>query len=135
MTNQDDAALQVALAYHRAWTGHDFEQAMTYIDPGIVCDAPAGQLTGAEAFRGFMEPFTGIVTGTQLQAAFGNDTTAVVVYDTATRPVPQAPGAEWVTVANGRITHMRIIFDRLPFETARQAAGTQAAATQAAGTR
>jgi hypothetical protein len=125
MIDTDDAALQVALAYHRAWTGHDFEQAMSYIAPGIVCDAPAGQLTGAEAFRGFMEPFTGIVTGTQLRAAFGDGTTAVVMYDTATRPVPQAPGAEWVTVADGRITYMRIIFDRLPFETARQAAATR----------
>jgi SnoaL-like domain len=125
MTNQDDAALQVALAYHRAWTGHDFEQAMTYIDPGIVCDAPAGRLAGAEAFRAFMGPFTSTVTGSRLVAAFGDGTTAVVMYDTATRPVAQAPGAECVTVANGRITHMRIIFDRLPFETARQAAGTR----------
>jgi hypothetical protein len=29
--------------------------------------------------------------------------------------------AECVTVADGKITHMRIIFDRLPFETARPA--------------
>ena len=43
MTDSNDTALQVALAYHRAWAGHDFEQAMTYIDPGIVCDAPAGR--------------------------------------------------------------------------------------------
>jgi len=122
MTNSGDAALQLALAYHRAWTSHDFERAMSCIDPGIVCDAPAGRLTGAAAFRGFMEPFTGIVTGSQLVAAFGDDTTAVVMYDTITRPVAQAPGAECVTVTGGRITHMRIIFDRLPFETARQAA-------------
>lgn len=33
-------ALQVALAYHRAWTGGDFEQAMTYIADDIVCLAP-----------------------------------------------------------------------------------------------
>jgi hypothetical protein len=123
MTDSKDTAVQVALAYHRAWAGHDFEQAMTYIDPGIVCDAPAGRLEGAAAFRGFMGPFTTIVTESRVVAAFGDATTAVVMYDTSTRPVPAAPGAECVTVADGRITYMRIIFDRLPFEAARQAAG------------
>ena len=43
------------------------------------------------------------------------------MYDTQTVPVKDAPGAECVTVADGKITHMRIIFDRLPFETARAA--------------
>jgi hypothetical protein len=55
-------ALDTALAYHQAWTGHDFEHAMTYIAQDIVCEAPAGHLEGAEAFRGFMGPFTRIVT-------------------------------------------------------------------------
>jgi hypothetical protein len=94
---------------------------MTYIDPGIVCDAPPGRLEGAAAFRGFMGPFAAIVTGSHLVAAFGDATTAVVMYDTRTKPVPAAPGAEYVTVADGRITYMRIVFDRLPFEAARQA--------------
>jgi hypothetical protein len=42
-----------------------------------------------------------------------------------TVPLKHAPGAECVTVADGKITHMRIIFDRLPFEEARKAAGTR----------
>jgi hypothetical protein len=116
------AALDVAVAYHRAWTAHDFETAMTYIADDIVCDAPAGRLEGAEAFRGFMGPFVGILTGSHLVAAFGDDETAVVVYDTDTLPVKNAPGAECVTVRGGKITHMRIIFDRLPFQTARRPA-------------
>jgi SnoaL-like domain len=123
MTNPD-AAVQVALAYHQAWTGHDFEQAMTYIDPHITCDAPPGRLEGADAFRAFMGPFAGIATGSRVIAAFGDAGQAVVVYDTATRAVPDAPGAEYVTVTGGRITYMRIIFDRLPFEAARRAATT-----------
>jgi hypothetical protein len=122
MTDSNGTALQVALAYHRAWTSHDFEQAMNCIDPAIVCDAPAGRLEGAEAFRGFMGPFVEILTGSRLVAAFGDDTTAVVVYETNTRPVNEAPGAECVTVADGRITHMRIIFDRLPFDAVRRSA-------------
>jgi len=122
MTTNTGAALQTALAYHRAWTSHDFEQAMTYIADDISCQAPAGTIEGAEAFSGFMGPFTEILTASRLIAAFGDDEKAVVMYDTDTVPVRDAPGAECVTVRNGKIIHMRIIFDRLPFDTARRAA-------------
>lgn len=97
---------------------------MTYIAGDIVCQAPSGRLAGAEAFRGFMGPFAQILTRASLVAAFGDQEKAVVMYDTDTVLVTDAPGAECVTVKNGKITHMRIIFDRLPFEQARQAAAT-----------
>jgi SnoaL-like domain len=122
VADTDSPALQTALAYHRAWTNHDMERAMTYVADDIVCQAPAGRLEGAAAFRGFMEPFAQILTRSELIAAFGDDTTAVVMYDTDTVPVKGAPGAECLTVEAGKITHMRIIFDRLPFDAARRAA-------------
>lgn len=124
MTEHGTAALDTALVYHRAWTSHDFEQAMIHIAEDIVCQAPAGELQGAEAFRSFMEPFSQIVTSSHLIAAFGDHTTAVLMYDTDTVPVSDAPGAECLTVTDGKITHMRIIFDRLPFEAARRAAAS-----------
>lgn len=121
MTEHSTAALDVALAYHRAWTSHDFEAAMAHVADGIVCQAPAGRLEGAGAFREFMGPFSRIVTRTSLIAAFGDATTAVLMYDADTVPVVDAPGAECLTVENGRIIHMRIIFDRVPFDAARRA--------------
>jgi ketosteroid isomerase-like protein len=114
-------ALRTALACFRAWTSHDLDQAMSYIDDDIVCDAPAGELKGAEAYRGFMGPFVQILTGAELLAAFGDDDTAVIVYDTRTVPVASAPAAEYVTVVDGKITRSRFIFDRLPFDAARRA--------------
>ena len=120
MTEQTSAALDVALAYYRAWTTHDFDLAMTYIAENIVCQAPAGRLDGAEAFRGFMGPFSEILTTSSLIAAFGDETTAMLLYDTDTVPVQDAPGAECLTVVDGKITHLRIIVDRLPFDTARR---------------
>jgi hypothetical protein len=118
--NETPAALGTALAYYHAWTGHDFDAAMAYIDPDIACDAPAGPLRGAAAFRGFMEPFSRIVRRADLLAAFGDDENALLMYDTDTVPVAGAPGAEWVTVRDGRIVHLRIIFDRTPFDAARR---------------
>jgi hypothetical protein len=102
MTDSNPAALATALAYYRAWTSHDFERAMTYIADDIVCQAPAGRLEGAAAFRGFMGPFAQSLTSSKLIAAFGDETTAVVMYDADTVPVKDAPGAECVTVRAAR---------------------------------
>jgi ketosteroid isomerase-like protein len=69
-------ALQVALAYFDAWTGKDLARAMHHIADDIVCDAPAGQLRGATAYREFLAPFLDILTGARMITAFGNDETA-----------------------------------------------------------
>ena len=122
MTNHDSPALRIALAYHDAWTTHDLDTAMTYIADDIVCDAPAGRLTGAAAYRDFLGPFTQILKGATMIAAFGDDETALVMYDTETVPVKSAPGAECVTVKDGKITYSRFLFDRAPFDAARRAA-------------
>ncbi|GAB2584172.1 nuclear transport factor 2 family protein [Kribbella endophytica] len=112
-------ALEIALAYHRAWTGHDFEAAMQYVADDIVCLAPAGPIEGAEAFRGFMEPFSKILLESLVVSAYGDESTALLMYETRTVPVADAPAAELLTVEDGRITHLRIIFDRQPFTEAR----------------
>ena len=123
MTDTNSPALEVALAYFHAWTGHDLDKAMSYIAYDIVCDAPAGRLEGAVAYRGFMGPFVQMLTGSRLIAAFGDADTAVIMYDTETVPVKSAPGAECVTVTGGKVSYSRFIFDRLPFDAARKAAG------------
>ncbi|NKY89731.1 nuclear transport factor 2 family protein [Nocardia veterana] len=119
MIGNDSPAVRVALDYFQAWTAKDMDRAMRCIDDDIVCDAPAGRLEGAAAYRAFLQPFTEILTGAELLAAFGDDTTALICYDTATVPVADAPAAELVTVTDGRITASRFIFDRLPFQEAR----------------
>lgn len=116
-------ALEVALSYYQAWTEHDFDRAMSFIAEDIVCDAPAGRIEGADAFRAFMGPFSQIVTRSELIGAFGDDDSALVMYGTDTAPVQNAPGAEYVTVTDRKIGYMRIIFDRAPFEAARRATG------------
>ena len=119
MADNPSPALQVALAYYNAWTNKDLDQAMTYISQDIVCEAPAGRIEGAEAYRAFMGPFTQILVSSNMIAAFGDEHTALVMYDTETLPVKSAPGAECITVHDGKITHSRFLFDRAPFEAAR----------------
>jgi ketosteroid isomerase-like protein len=110
-------ALQIAVAHHRAWTGKDLEAAMTYIADDVVLDAPAGRLTGIRAYREFLRPFAEqFLIRAEMVAAFGDDTTALLMYDTETIPAKSAPAAECVTVRDGKIVYNRFIFDRLPFE-------------------
>lgn len=116
-------ALRVALAYHRAWAGGDLEAAMSYVADDVVLDAPAGRIEGAAGYRAFLEPYLGMLVSASVLAAFGDAERAVVVYDSVTRLVADAPGAQCVTVRDGKITHSRFIFDRLPFREARTKAG------------
>jgi ketosteroid isomerase-like protein len=121
MTDTTSPALRTALAYYQAWTSHDLDKAMGYIADDVICDAPTGRLEGAAAYRAFMGPFAQIVTGSEMIAAFGDEETALIMYDTETVPVKSAPGAECVTVKDGKITHNRFVFDRAPFDAARTA--------------
>jgi ketosteroid isomerase-like protein len=119
-------AREIAVAYYEAWTNKDMDLAMSYFADDVVCDAPAGRITGIAAYRDFLGPFTQIVLETKLIVAFGDDNTAVLMYDTRTVPVADAPGAECVTVVDGKIVYNRFIFDRLPFAEARRAQAEQA---------
>jgi ketosteroid isomerase-like protein len=124
VTDEPSPALRVALDYYAAWTSKDMDRAMTYIADEIVCEAPAGRLEGAAAYRSFLEPFTKMLTGSRMIAAFGDEKTALVMYDTDTVPVKHAPGAECVTVEDGKIVHSYFLFDRTPFDAARRATGS-----------
>ena len=111
--------IDVALAYHHAWTAGDMDTAMTYVADDVVFDTPAATLTGAAALRGFMAPFAASLASSRVLAAHGGGEDALIMYDTATSAVASAPAAELYTVRDGRITAGRIIFDRLPFALAR----------------
>lgn len=116
------AAIQTALAYYDAWTTKDIDKTMRYVADDIVCWSPNGRIEGAAAFRDFWAGFMQILSGAKLIAAFGDETTALIMYDTETMPVKSAPAAECLTVKDGKITACRIVFDRAPFIEARQKA-------------
>jgi hypothetical protein len=120
VTQDPSAALSVALAYYHAWTGKDVDRAMTYVADGIVCEAPTGRIEGVEGFRQFMTPFAQMLTGSDLLAAFGDDDTAVLMYNPHTTLVQDAPSAERFTVKDGKIVHSLLVFDRTPFDAARR---------------
>ena len=92
---------------------------MTLIADDLVCDAPAGRIEGAAAYRAFLEPFALSLLGSSLLAAYGDQDQALLMYDTTTPLVASAPGAELLIVRGGQIVRSRFLFDRLPFVQAR----------------
>ncbi|AGZ39020.1 nuclear transport factor 2 family protein [Actinoplanes friuliensis] len=121
MIDETSPALKVALAHHRAWTAKDLDLAMSYLADAFVCDAPAGRLGSRDAYREFLTPFSRMLISSTLIAGFGDQEQALIMYDTTTPLVASGPGAECLTVRDGLITYSRFLFDRLPFEQARQA--------------
>lgn len=109
-------ALQIALAYQRAWTRKDIDSAMAYLADDVVCLAPSGRIDGVAAYREFLAPFAEqLLISSELIAAFGDDSTALIMYDTETVPAASAPASECLTVHDGKIVHNRFIFDQAPF--------------------
>jgi limonene-1,2-epoxide hydrolase len=122
VTQDPSAALSVAMAYYHAWTGKDVDRAMTHVADDVVCETPLGPVHGVEGLRQFMAPFAQMLTGSDLIAAFGDQQTAVLLYNPHTTLVQDAPSAECFTVEDGRIVRSLLIFDRTPFDAARRAA-------------
>jgi hypothetical protein len=119
----DSPALAVALAYHRAWTSNNLDEALRHVSDDIVCDAPSGQLRGIDQYRPFLTNFVPRVTGYDIIAALGDGKTAVLVYDLHTILVSSGLTCECFTVEDGRITRNRLVFDQTPYTAARQQPG------------
>jgi len=115
VTAPGSAALEVAHAWYHARNDHDIDKDMSTVADGIVCDAPGVHLEGSDAFRDFEESFLPMITGATLTAAFGDEQTALLMYDIATVSVPSNYAAAYATVTGGKITALRIVFDQTPF--------------------
>lgn len=116
MTNVSQTpALETVLAYHRAWTSGNLDNAMGFVDDDIVCRAPDGEITGRDAYRAYLGGFSQMMTGLTDIAAFGDEQHVVLFYCPHTAVTSTAPAAEHFTVRDGRIVESLLVFDRLSY--------------------
>lgn len=108
-------ALQTALTYHRAWTSGDLDGAMAHVADDILCRAPGGDITGKDAYRGYLQGFVGVMTGLTEVAAFGDEEQVLLFYYPHTATTSSAPAAEHFTIRHGQIAQSLLVFDRLSF--------------------
>lgn len=115
MTDVNAKAAKIARAYFEAMAAKNVDGIMALAAGKVTCDSPLGHLSGTQAFRGFQEGFARMIEKLTLEAAFGDDARAVIVYVADTLPVKGAYVAEYLTVEAGKITSVRTVYDGTPF--------------------
>lgn len=114
MTATTGTARKIAGEYVRAWLGGDVEKALSFIAGDVVCEAPNGQITGLEAYRQFLQPFATALISGELTDVLGDDDHAATVYVVQTPFAKDFRGMEYLTVKDGKITHVVSVFDLSP---------------------
>jgi SnoaL-like domain len=125
MTTTTGSAQKIAGEYARAWLGGDAEKALSFIADDVVCEAPIGQISGLAGYRQFLEPFVTALISGELIDVLGDDHHAATVYITETPFAKDYRGMEYLTVKDGKITHVVSVFDRSPMIKAKASASAQ----------
>ena len=103
--------LEVARRYHRAWTSRNFDAARELLDPKLETDLPLNDYAGREDFTAALAGFGALVNGVELLAEFENGDEALLLYDLEVDGIGPLRIAEDFTVADGRITRIRMVND------------------------
>jgi hypothetical protein len=114
MTAITGSTQKIADEFVRAWLGGDVDKAMSFVSPDIVCEAPNGRFEGLERYRQFLQPFTSALISSRVIGVLGDDTHAATVYTTETPFAKDLRGIDYLTVENGKITHVISVFDLSP---------------------
>lgn len=110
MTN-DDGALTVARAYHRAWTSGNFDEAGRYLAEGLETDVPINTYRSKAEWLRAVQGTGQATSSVNLLAEFGAKDEALLLYDMRLGPIGDLRVAEHFVVAGGRIVKIRHVHD------------------------
>jgi ketosteroid isomerase-like protein len=102
-------------AYHRAWTGGDVEAALDLLDEDARCTAPGTAAMTKEQWRSYLAGFAPRLTAAPGVARMTDEDRVALWYLPQTATTTTALAAELFTVRDGRITEIRLVFDRLSY--------------------
>jgi hypothetical protein len=108
MKNPD--ALTVVRAYHRAWSGGNFEAAGRLLADGLEVDVPINTCRSKADFLEAVRRTRQMTSSIDMLAEFGGDREALLLYD-MTLPFGPLRVAEHFAVSGGRITRIRHVHD------------------------
>jgi ketosteroid isomerase-like protein len=112
MTTTD--AKHVVERYNRALEGKDFAGARGLLADDLHFEGPIDRFDKADDYITAITRLYGMVKGVEHQKTIVEGD-AVAVFYVLDTPVAKAPVAEWYTVRNGKIVHLRAYFDARPF--------------------
>ncbi|GAB0107309.1 hypothetical protein JMUB6875_63030 [Nocardia sp. JMUB6875] len=107
-------AIEIARDYFAAWTSKNVDKATEYLTENVEIIAPNGTFTGHQGYHAYMDGFVTMLTGVSGLTVYGDDTTALSWFDTHLHPVPTLTGAERITLTDGKISRLEVVFDQTP---------------------
>jgi uncharacterized protein YndB with AHSA1/START domain len=106
-----ETALDVARAYHHAWTAHDFDAARRLLAAGLATEVPINTYADRDDFAEAVASFGSLAERVDLVAEFGSGHQALLLYDMHTQPYGRLRVAEHFTVSGGLIQRIRHVHD------------------------
>ncbi len=114
-------AVDVALAFTKAWTDHDLQTAARFVAEDVVFDGPLGHITTKAAYLEGLAGLSRATTGVKVLAAFGEGDRALIMYELTTAAWGTLRCAKLLTVKDGAITSDTLAFDSHGMRQARDA--------------
>lgn len=107
-TTESTSALDVALAFTKAWTSRDMEAAARFVADDVVFDGP---LMGATPYLEHLTKLANSVTDVEMIAAYARDDRALIMYDLRTGEEGTLTCVKCLTVRDGKIISDRLTSD------------------------
>ena len=103
---------QVITSYHAAWTSGDMKAARSFLADGLDFKGSIENFQRADDFVGSLAMFQKMLRGVNVIQSFYSTNEAALLYDCDTMtPAGVIRTAEFFTVADGKITAIKLIFD------------------------
>lgn len=108
--NRSDTA-EVVRTYFDAWTRKDFGAAWALLDDSLVVENPLTDYEDSATFKPSLAGLGSLVTAVNLAAAMSDLNEAMLLYDLQIKGLGSLRVFEHFTVAEGKINHIRQVFD------------------------
>jgi limonene-1,2-epoxide hydrolase len=110
----DTSPTAVVEAWSKALSARNFERARSLLADDLRFEGPIDTFDRADDYITAIRNLMGMARGMEHQGLIAQGDEVAVFYRLDT-PVAVAPVAEWYTVHDGKITHLRAYFDARPF--------------------
>lgn len=107
----DRSALDIARAYHAAWSTGDFTAATQLLADDLAVEVPINEYPTKESFAAALAAFAGMTSSVRVLSELGDGSEAMMLYDMSVDGLGTLRVAEHFTVADGAIVRLRQIHD------------------------
>lgn len=116
MTNE---AKTVALAYIEACGRKDWDAVTAALDGQVQFSGPGNAVTGAGPYLAVLQRIAPVWVRSDVKKVLTDGPDVCVLYDFVTdTPAGAVPIVEWLSVEQGKIKSIRLLFDRVAFKPA-----------------